>query len=97
LTASSTPETFQLGEAYASPAFPGATIVARRSAAWSVMEYDKDKVDEVVLALLYLTMLDDKPGWRAWKSHDWDAMDRLHEKGYISDPKSRAGGRALKP
>ena len=23
-------------------------------------------------------------------AHDWDAMDRLHEKGYISDPKSRA-------
>ena len=54
------------------------------------MEYDKDKVDEMVLALLYLTMFDDKPGRRAWKSHDWDAIDRLHEKGYISDPKSKA-------
>jgi hypothetical protein len=29
------------------------------------MEYDKDKVDETVLALLYLTMFDDKPGRRA--------------------------------
>ncbi len=48
------------------------------------MEYDKNKVDEVVLALLYLTMFDDKPGRRAWKSHDWDALDRLHEKGYIN-------------
>jgi len=54
------------------------------------MEYDKDKVDEVVLALLYLTMFDGKQGRRAWKSHDWEAMDRLHEKGYISDPKSKA-------
>ena len=45
------------------------------------MEYDKNKMDEVVLALLYLTMFDDKPGRRAWKSHDWDALDRLHEKG----------------
>jgi Mn-dependent DtxR family transcriptional regulator len=27
---------------------------------------------------------------RAWKSHDWDVMDRLHAKGYISDPKSQA-------
>ncbi len=54
------------------------------------MEYDEDKVDEAVLALLYLTMFDDKPGHRAWKSHDWDALDRLHEKGYISDPKSKA-------
>jgi hypothetical protein len=55
------------------------------------MEYDKDKVDEMVLALLYLTMFDeDEYGARAWKSHDWDAMDRLHAKGYISDPKSKA-------
>lgn len=54
------------------------------------MEYDEDKLDEMVLALLYLTMFEDKPSWRAWKSHDWDALDRLHEKGYISDPKSKA-------
>ncbi len=55
------------------------------------MEYDKDKVDEMVLALLYLTMFEkDQDGARAWKSHDWDALDRLHEKGYISDPKSKA-------
>lgn len=53
------------------------------------MEYDKDKVDEMVLALLYLTMFDEN-GARAWKSHDWDALGRLHEKGYISDPKSKA-------
>lgn len=59
------------------------------------MEYDKDKVDEVVLALLYLTMFDDKAGRRAWKSHDWDAMDRLHEKGYISDPKRKAKSVAM--
>lgn len=51
------------------------------------MEYDKDKVDEMVLALLWLTFAGDH---RAWKSHDWDALDRLHAKGYISDPKSKA-------
>jgi len=55
------------------------------------MEYDKDKVDEMVLALLFLTMFDeDQYGARVWKGHDWDAMDRLHAKGYISDPKSKA-------
>jgi hypothetical protein len=54
------------------------------------MEYDKDKVDEVVLALLSLTMFEDRSGLGAWKGHDWDAMDRLHEKGYISDPRSKA-------
>jgi len=52
------------------------------------MEYDKDKVDEMVLALLYLTTHDQ--GTRAWKGLDWDAMDRLHDKGYIGNPKSKA-------
>ena len=47
------------------------------------MDYDADKVDEAVLALLYLTLHD---GARAWKSFDWEAMNRLYEKGYISNP-----------
>lgn len=54
------------------------------------MDYDKNKVDEMVLALLFLTMFKDRGGLRAWKGHDWDALDRLYEKGYISDPKSKA-------
>jgi hypothetical protein len=54
------------------------------------MKYDENKVDETVLALLYLTMFKDKYGQRAWKSQDWEVMDRLHEKGYISDPKNKA-------
>ena len=51
------------------------------------MEADNDKIDEAVLALLYLTLHD---GARAWKSFDWDAMNRLHEKGYITDPVGKA-------
>ena len=51
------------------------------------MDYKEDKIDEMVLALLYLTLHD---GNRAWKGHDWDAMDRLHAKGYISNPASKA-------
>jgi hypothetical protein len=50
------------------------------------MEYDTNKVDEAVLALLYLTTCDDRFGAAAWKSHDWDALNRLHEKGYIGNP-----------
>ena len=52
------------------------------------MEYDKDKVDEMVLSLLYLTT--HEQGTRAWKGMDWDAMDRLHDKGYIGNPKTKA-------
>jgi hypothetical protein len=46
-----------------------------------------DRIDEAVLALLYLGLHD---GDRAWKSFDWDAMARLHEKGFISDPVGKA-------
>lgn len=51
------------------------------------MDYDQEKVDEVVLALLYLTLHADG---RAWKSFDLDAMNRLHEKGYIYNPVGKA-------
>ncbi len=56
------------------------------------MEYDYDKIDECTLALLYLVMYDreENLGARAWKSFDWETMNRLHEKGFISDPKGRA-------
>ncbi len=54
------------------------------------MEYDKDKVDEIILALLCLTSETDKICTRAWKGQDWEAMNRLHEKGYISDTKTKA-------
>lgn len=54
------------------------------------MEIDEEKVDEAVLALLYSTTFEDKPTWRAWKGHNWDSLDRLHQKGYISDPATKA-------
>ncbi len=54
------------------------------------MEINEEKIDEVVLALLYLNFHGDHDAVRAWKSFDWDAMDRLHPKGFISDPKSKA-------
>jgi Mn-dependent DtxR family transcriptional regulator len=27
---------------------------------------------------------------RSWKGQDWEAMERLHAKGYISHPKSKS-------
>jgi predicted transcriptional regulator len=54
------------------------------------MEYDTTKVDEVILALLHLSAHSDHGITRAWKGFDWDAMDRLHAQGFISDPKSKA-------
>ena len=51
------------------------------------MELDLAKVDDAVLALLLLGLHD---GDRAWKGFDWDAMDRLHRAGCISDPRTPA-------
>jgi hypothetical protein len=51
------------------------------------MQLDNAKIDDAVLALLYLGLHDHA---RAWKGFDWDAMDRLHEQDYISDPRSKA-------
>ena len=53
------------------------------------MDYDEGKVDEMVLALLYLTSFDEHGFVRAWKGHDWDVLNRLHECGLISDPKNK--------
>lgn len=53
------------------------------------MEYNIDKVDEMAIALLYLTTFRDKYGARTWKGMDWDTLDRLYEKGLIGDPKSK--------
>ena len=54
------------------------------------MNIDQEKIDETVLALLQLTAFTDGSVTRAWKGQDWDVMDRLHERGLISDPKGKA-------
>ena len=56
------------------------------------MNYNTDKIDEYTLALLYLVVSDRHEGFgaRAWKGFEWDTMNRLHEKGYISNPIGKA-------
>jgi len=58
------------------------------------VDYYEDKVDDMVLALLWLTTSEEKVLGhnvrRAWKSHDWDALNRLHEKGFIGNPVGKA-------
>ena len=51
------------------------------------VDIDTAKIDEATLALLYLGLHE---RCRAWKSFDWHAMGRLHQKGLISDPVSKA-------
>lgn len=47
------------------------------------MDIDEDKIDEAALALLYLTLREQR---RAWKQLDWDLTNRLYQKGFILDP-----------
>src|SRR4029078_10879974 len=58
----------------------------------TTMNFDEEKIDRTVLALLYLTLHDEN---RAWKSFDWDVMNRLHAQGLISDPVGKAKSVAL--
>ena len=51
------------------------------------MGMNTERIDQAVLALLYLGLHDE---CRAWKGFDWEAMGRLHGKGYIEDPVSKA-------
>jgi tetratricopeptide (TPR) repeat protein len=50
-------------------------------------EPDADRIDRAVLALLLHGLHDEA---RAWKTFDWEALDRLHARGLISNPASRA-------
>lgn len=49
-------------------------------------DYDREKVDEIVLALMYLTLHD---SYRAWKGFDWEVLAQLYEKGWIETHKVR--------
>jgi Domain of unknown function (DUF6429) len=51
------------------------------------MDINHDRIDETILALLFLGRHD---GDRTWKSFDWAAMERLYAKGLISNPISQA-------
>jgi clan AA aspartic protease len=62
-------------------------VTIKRLPAGTAMELDTSKIDDAVLALLYLGLHD---GARAWKGFDWNAMNRLHEQGYITDPRGKA-------
>ncbi len=50
-------------------------------------DIDKDRIDDAVLALLWLNL---RATGTAWKGLDWTAMERLHERGLISDPVGKA-------
>jgi hypothetical protein len=53
----------------------------------NTMNINTDAIDDAVLALLHLTVHDHN---RAWKGFDWDALNRLHERGFLDNPVNKA-------
>ena len=51
------------------------------------LPHDIDKIDQAALALLYLGRHE---GASTWKGFDWDVMGRLYQRGYISNPVTKA-------
>jgi Domain of unknown function (DUF6429) len=66
--------------------FDGQSVEAWRSK----LRIDWDKVDEVALALLTVTSFEEHGVTRAWKGHDFEVMNRLHQKGWIDNPVGKA-------
>ena len=57
-------------------------------------DIDTDRIDEAVLALLWLNL---SATGAAWKGLDWSALSRLHERGLISDPVGKARSVEMTP
>jgi hypothetical protein len=51
------------------------------------MAFNQERAGDLVLALMQLTLHEER---RAWKSFDWDVMNDLYERGFITDPRSKA-------
>jgi len=58
------------------------------------MDFDTKRIDDAVLALLYLTLHDEH---RASKGFDQEALGRLHAGGMIDDPAGEAQSLELTP
>lgn len=57
----------------------------------SASRIDFQRIDEAVLALMHLTLHDQRDGVaRSWKGYDWDALSRLHSAGWIANPAGKA-------
>jgi hypothetical protein len=52
---------------------------------WKAIDWER--VDQATLALMLVGVHD---GWRTLKGFDWQVLDRFHESGFITDPKSKA-------
>jgi hypothetical protein len=66
--------------------------IASQETAIDDIEPDTQRIIEAVLAVLLLGL---HKGNRVWKAHDYEALDRLYKKGYITDPDTESMSVAL--
>jgi len=53
------------------------------------MQYDEARVVQAVLAVLQLAAYKEGPLTVSWKNIDFEIMNRLHELGFIEDPRGK--------
>ncbi|UPG93884.1 DUF6429 family protein [Luteibacter aegosomatissinici] len=51
------------------------------------MSIDTAAIDDAILALLQLGLHE---GNLSWKGYDWDALERLHQRGLIANPANKS-------
>ncbi len=54
------------------------------------MPEDLTPIEQFTLVLLRHSAFEDQGNLRSWKGYDWEVMNRLHERGLISDPVGKA-------
>ncbi len=52
---------------------------------WDAVDWES--VDRATLAIMLLGL---HQGCRTWKGFNWEVLDRLFQKGFITDPKTKA-------
>ncbi|HYL89809.1 MAG TPA: DUF6429 family protein, partial [Burkholderiales bacterium] len=57
----------------------------------------EERIEETVLALLYVCSVCEDGARRSWKTYDWGVTEHLFEKGLIDNPRSNRKSVLLTP
>ena len=57
----------------------------------------EEKIEEAVLALLYVCSVEERGARFSWKTYDWDITQRLFEQGLIDNPRGSRKSVLLTP
>ena len=57
----------------------------------------EEKIEEAVLALLYVCAVEERGARFSWKTYDWGITQRLFEQGFIDNPRGSRKSVLLTP